>query len=260
MPPLSPALVIIPTYNERENIAAAVERVLDAVPDIHVLIVDDGSPDGTGEIADRLARDDARVHVMHRTGKRGLGPAYIDAFRRGADEGYDVLIEMDADGSHPAESLPTMLAVLDGDVGRRIGGVVGSRWVPGGSVVDWPWTRQFISRGGSTYARAMLGLKLRDVTSGYRVYRAEAVQRIDLDQVDSTGYCFQIDMSRRILGAGYGLVEVPITFRDREFGDSKMNSSIVVEAMAKVTAWGMQRVLGRRPTQSVDSRPPLNHG
>lgn len=254
MPPTSPALVIIPTYNERENLEAAVSRVLTAVPEIHVLVVDDGSPDGTGEIADRLAHEDARVHVMHRTGRRGLGPAYIDAFHRGAGEGYDVLIEMDADGSHPAEALPGMLAVLEADTEHRIGGVVGSRWVPGGSVVNWPKSRQFISRGGSTYARTMLGLDLRDVTSGYRAYRAGAIGRIDLEHVDSTGYCFQIDMTRRVLAAGYDLVEVPITFRDREFGDSKMSTSIVVEAMTKVTAWGLQRVFGRRiPT--LDEAP-----
>lgn len=248
MLPPSPALVIIPTYNERENIEAAVSRVLDAVPDIHVLVVDDGSPDGTGAIADRLEREDTRVHVMHRTGKRGLGPAYLDAFQWGATAGYDILIEMDADGSHPASTLPAMLAVLQADAARRIGGVVGSRWVQGGSVENWPKSRQFISRGGSTYARLMLGLKLRDVTSGYRVYRGEAIESIEADRVDSTGYCFQIDMSRRILAAGYELVEVPITFRDREFGDSKMSTSIVIEAMAKVTTWGLQRVFGRRPT------------
>ncbi|WP_218975266.1 polyprenol monophosphomannose synthase [Miniimonas arenae] len=244
------ALVIIPTYNERENIESIVSRAL-GTASVDVLIVDDGSPDGTGEIADALSAANERVHVMHRTEKNGLGAAYLAGFAWGLERGYDLLIEMDADGSHPPERLPALIAAVTGDETGRVGGAVGSRWVPGGSVVNWPRSREFISRGGSWYARTMLGLPVRDVTAGYRVYRAAVLEQMIDGAVDSRGYCFQIDLTRRAYAAGYELVEVPIEFRERENGESKMSGSIVAEAVVKVTGWGLARLVGRgRPRVS----------
>lgn len=239
------ALVIIPTYNESENIASIVERVLKASPSVHVLVVDDGSPDGTGEIADRLSEADDRIQVMHRTEKNGLGAAYLAGFASGMAQGYKLLVEMDADGSHPPERLPALISAVVENSGGRVGGSIGSRWVRGGSVVNWPWTRQLISRGGSWYARTMLGLPIRDVTAGYRVYRSEVLEQILADSVESRGYCFQIDLTRRAVGAGYDLVEVPIEFREREAGESKMSGGIVAEAMLRVTQWGFARLFRR---------------
>ena len=226
-------LVIVPTYNERENIELIVERLHASVPAAHVLVVDDNSPDGTGKIADELAAADERVHVLHRAGKGGLGAAYIAGFDWGLDQGYDVLVEMDADGSHAPEQLPRLLAALShADL------VLGSRWVPGGSVVDWPKSREFLSRGANLYARMALGTVLRDATGGYRAYAREVLEGIDYAAVASQGYCFQIDLAWRAVRAGYRVVEVPITFADRERGESKMDSSIVREAFVRVTAWG----------------------
>lgn len=239
------ALVIIPTYNERENIASIVGRVLQSSPASHILIVDDGSPDGTGAIADALSRDDARIQVLHRTEKNGLGAAYLAGFAYGMEHGYSLLVEMDADGSHPPERLTAMISAVAEDPTGRVGGAIGSRWVKGGSVVNWPWSRQLISRGGSWYARTMLGLRVRDVTAGYRVYRADVLQTILVDTVESRGYCFQIDLTRRVAGAGFDLVEVPIEFREREAGESKMSGGIVAEAMLRVTQWGFARILRR---------------
>lgn len=239
------ALVIIPTYNEIENLESIVRRVLDAAPAVHVLIVDDGSPDGTGELADRLASADERIAVIHRTEKNGLGAAYLAGFAHGRAAGYPLLVELDADGSHPPERLPALLSAVTDDPTGRVAGSIGSRWVRGGSVVNWPWLRQVISRGGSWYARTMLGLPVRDVTAGYRVYRSDVLEQIDVDSVESRGYCFQIDLTRRVHGAGYELVEVPIEFREREAGQSKMSSSIVAEAMLRVTRWGIDRILRR---------------
>lgn len=243
--PSADALVIIPTYNERENIESIVARALSAVPDAHVLIVDDGSPDGTGALADRMSADDARIHVMHRTEKNGLGAAYLAGFAWGRERGYALLVEMDADGSHPPERLPALISAVRDDSSGRVGASIGSRWVTGGSVVNWPWTRQLISRGGSWYARTMLGLTVRDVTAGYRVYRSDVLESINVSDVESRGYCFQIDLTRRVAAAGYRLVEVPIEFREREAGESKMSGDIVVEAMLRVTQWGFGRLFRR---------------
>ncbi|MFC8534387.1 polyprenol monophosphomannose synthase [Streptomyces sp. NPDC057249] len=243
--PLGSVLVIIPTYDEAENIKPIVSRVRAAVPEAHILVADDNSPDGTGKLADELAAADDHVHVLHRKGKEGLGAAYLAGFRWGMDHDYGVLVEMDADGSHQPEELPRLLTALKGaDL------VLGSRWVPGGRVVNWPKSREFISRGGSTYSRLMLGLRTRDVTGGYRAFRADTLKGIGLDAVASQGYCFQVDLARRAIDAGFHVVEVPITFVDREIGDSKMSKDILVEALWRVTAWGVtsrtNRALGRR--------------
>jgi dolichol-phosphate mannosyltransferase len=241
-------LVVIPTYNERGNIEGIVSRVL-ASAAVDILIVDDRSPDGTGAVADALALADPRVSVMHRSGRQGLGAAYIAGFGHGIASGYDLLVEMDADGSHPPEALPALLGAASPGSGRRVGAVIGSRWVPGGSVVNWPRHRELVSRGGSLYARLMLGLSVRDVTAGYRVYPTEVVEAIDYESVVSRGYCFQIDLTRRVVALGLPVVEIPIEFREREVGESKMNRAIVVEAVVKVTQWGIERVLTRlRPS------------
>jgi dolichol-phosphate mannosyltransferase len=246
-------LVVIPTYNERGNIEGIVSRVLAAAP-VDVLIVDDQSPDGTGEAADALSRADPRVSVMHRSGKQGLGAAYIAGFTYGIENGYDLLVEMDADGSHPPDALPDMLQAAAPESGLRVGAVIGSRWVPGGAVVNWPRHRELISRGGSAYARLMLGLPVRDVTAGFRVYRSDVVEAIDYRSVVSRGYCFQIDLTRRVVALGLPVVEVPIVFREREVGESKMNRAIVVEAMLKVTEWGIERIVARfRPEKERTS-------
>jgi dolichol-phosphate mannosyltransferase len=232
--PVSPVAVIIPTYNERDNIEIITGRVRSSVPDAHVLIVDDNSPDGTGEIADKLAGGDSHVHVLHRAGKAGLGAAYIAGFAWALEQGYGAMVEMDADGSHQPEELPRLLAALDGaDL------VLGSRYVPGGAVLNWPRSRELLSRAGNTYARIMLGLKLSDATGGYRVFRASTLRRIGLDDVDSQGYCFQIDLARRTIGAGLTVIEVPITFEERQRGASKMSRKIVLEALWRVTGWGI---------------------
>jgi dolichol-phosphate mannosyltransferase len=227
-------LVIIPTYQERENIEPIVERVLTSVPSAHVLVVDDGSPDGTGKAADAMAAEDPRVHVLHRTEKAGLGAAYIAGFDWALDAGYGVLVEMDADGSHAPEQLPRLLAALD-----RADLVLGSRWVPGGAAVNWPRRRELLSRGGSLYSRMALGIPLRDATGGYRAFRREVLEGIDYAAVASEGYCFQVDLARRAINGGYHVVEVPITFVERVRGESKMSGAIVREALVKVTQWGV---------------------
>ena len=244
-------LVIIPTYDERENVGSIVGRVRASVPDADVLIVDDNSPDGTGELADALAATDASVHVLHRTGKDGLGAAYRAGMQWALDAGYEVVVEMDADGSHQPEQLPRLLeAVRSPELPTGADVVLGSRWVDGGGVVNWPARRRLISRGGSTYSRLALGLPVRDVTGGYRAFTADALQRLHFERTESQGYCFQIDMTRRAYDAGLRIVEVPITFVERERGASKMGGGIVVEAMLRVTLWGLTglpRRLRRRP-------------
>ncbi|MFI9567321.1 polyprenol monophosphomannose synthase [Streptomyces rishiriensis] len=238
--PLGTALVIIPTYNEAENIKSIVGRVRKAVPEAHVLVADDNSPDGTGKLADELAAGDDQVQVLHRKGKEGLGAAYLAGFHWGLDNGYGVLIEMDADGSHQPEELPRLLTALKGaDL------VLGSRWVPGGRVVNWPRSREVISRGGSLYSRLALDLPLRDITGGYRAFRRETLEGLGLDEVASQGYCFQVDLARRAVKAGFHVVEVPITFVERELGDSKMSRDILVEALWRVTAWGVGERVGK---------------
>jgi dolichol-phosphate mannosyltransferase len=234
---VGPVAVIVPTYNERDNIEIIAKRVRSAVPDAHLLIVDDNSPDGTGEIADKLAGGDPHVHVLHRAGKAGLGAAYIAGFAWALEQGYGALVEMDADGSHQPEELPRLLAALAGaDL------VLGSRYVPGGAVLNWPRSRELLSRAGNTYARLMLGLKLKDATGGYRVFRASTLRRIGLDEVDSQGYCFQIDLARRTIAAGLTVTEVPITFEERQRGASKMSNAIVAEAFWRVALWGAARL------------------
>ncbi|MEU1624700.1 polyprenol monophosphomannose synthase [Streptomyces sp. NPDC020096] len=238
--PLGKVLVIIPTYNEAENIKPIVARVRESVPEAHLLIADDNSPDGTGKIADELASEDDQVNVLHRKGKEGLGAAYLAGFRWGIEEGYGVLVEMDADGSHQPEELPRLLTAL-----QNADLVLGSRWVPGGRVVNWPKSREFLSRGGSTYSRLMLGVPIRDVTGGYRAFRKETLEGLGMDEVASAGYCFQVDLAWRSVQKGFHVVEVPITFVERERGDSKMSRNIVVEALWRVTTWGVGSRLNR---------------
>lgn len=226
-------LVIIPTYNESESLPGVVERLRRSVPDAHVLVADDNSPDDTGDLADDLAAQDDHIHVLHRAGKEGLGKAYLAGFAWGLERGYDVLVEMDADGSHRPEELPRLLAQIShADV------VLGSRWVPGGSVVNWPASRRVLSQGGSLYTRMALGIPTRDATGGYRAYRASALRDLDLGTVESNGYCFQIDLLWRALQRGMVVSEVPITFVEREAGTSKMSRRIVREALVNVTRWG----------------------
>jgi dolichol-phosphate mannosyltransferase len=231
---LGSILVIIPTYNESENIARIITRTRKAVPDAHILIADDNSPDGTGRLADEIASADDHVHVMHRLGKEGLGAAYLAGFEWGLTAGYDVLVEMDADGSHQPEQLPLLLdALADADL------VLGSRWVKGGEVLNWPKSREVLSRGGNLWTRIALGIPLRDATGGYRAFRRKTLLGLGLDNVASSGYCFQVDLAWRALKAGFRVVEVPITFIEREYGDSKMSQKIVVEALVRTTMWGL---------------------
>ncbi|WP_278234429.1 polyprenol monophosphomannose synthase [Isoptericola sp. AK164] len=231
-------LVIIPTYDERESLPVTVERLRAAVPDADVLVVDDGSPDGTGRWAERAAAHDERLHVLHRSGKGGLGAAYVAGFGWGLERGYDVLCEMDADGSHRPEELERLLERAAAADAPSL--VIGSRWVPGGRVVNWPWHRELLSRGGNTYVRMMLGIAVRDATGGYRAFRADTLRALDLAAVESHGYCFQVDMTWRVLRGGGSVAEVPITFVERTAGESKMSRAIVVEALTKVTRWGLR--------------------
>lgn len=227
-------LTIIPTYNEIESLPLTLRRLRAAVPEVEVLVVDDNSPDGTGRWADQTAAEDANVHVLHRTEKNGLGGAYIAGFGWGLERGYDVLVEMDADGSHQPEQLPRLLEAVHGaDL------VIGSRRAPGGKMVNWPFSRRMISMAGSLYPRLMLGLDLTDITAGYRAYRAETLREINLQDVQSRGYGFQVDMTFRTARLGKRIVEVPITFVEREFGESKMSGDIITEAVLSVTRWGL---------------------
>ena len=237
-------LVVMPTYNEALNIDSAVARVLAAVPTAHVLIVDDASPDGTGDLADAIAANDERVFVMHRAEKDGLGHAYLAGFAWAFERGYDVVVEMDADGSHPAERLPVMLEALAADPAVAL--VIGSRWVEGGSVVDWPRSREALSRSANLYARLALGIPIRDATAGYRAYTASVLRSVIDDSVHSRGYIFQIDLALRVHDSGHRIVEVPIEFHDRVAGTSKMSGAIVYEAMSKVTVWGIARAFGKK--------------
>jgi len=233
-------LVIVPTYNEAENIASIAARLHASVPEADLLIADDNSPDGTGAIADELAERQSdgagQVHVLHRTAKAGLGAAYLAGFRWGLERGYDVLVEMDADGSHRPEELPRLLGALEDGADLALG----SRWVPGGEVVNWPKSREILSRGGSFYARTMLRLPVRDVTGGFRAFRTRTLEGLGLDEVESQGYCFQVDLARRAVRGGFTVKEVPITFVERELGVSKMSRSIVFEALWRVTVWGLR--------------------
>lgn len=239
-------LVVVPTYDEAESLPRLLDGLAVHAPLVDVLVVDDASPDGTGLIADRLARRDERVHVLHRPGKQGLGVAYRAGFAWALARDYDVVVEMDADGSHRPQDLPVLLtriAQVDGDGGPHL--VLGSRWVPGGGVVNWPWYRKLISRGGTWYAQKALGLSVADVTGGFRAFRRSTLERLPLADVSSQGYCFQVDLVRRVLDAGMTVSEVPITFVERTQGHSKMSGSIVREALWKVTLWGLERRVGR---------------
>ncbi|MCZ2404059.1 polyprenol monophosphomannose synthase [Paenarthrobacter sp. Z7-10] len=228
-------LTIIPTYNEIESLPITLRRLREAVPASDVLIADDNSPDGTGALADEFAARDSAVHVLHRAGKEGLGAAYIAGFRWGLNAGYDVLVEMDADGSHQPEQLGTLLSAVESGADL----VLGSRWVAGGKVVNWPLRRKLLSRGGSFYSRLLLGVPIRDITGGYRAFRRSTLEALDLDKVDSVGYGFQVDMLWRVAQLGLKIVEVPITFVERELGASKMSGNIVQEAIISVTRWGL---------------------
>nr|WP_205834903.1 polyprenol monophosphomannose synthase [Arthrobacter sp. SF27] len=229
-------MTIIPTYNEIESLPRTLDRLRAVAPDTDVLVVDDNSPDGTGAAADTVAAADSAVHVLHRQGKEGLGAAYIAGFRWGLDAGYDVLVEMDADGSHQPEELQRLLDALD----RGADMVKGSRWIRGGKVVNWPLHRKLLSLGGSLYSRILLGVRVKDITGGFNAFRAETLKKIDLDSVESVGYCFQVDLTWKTLKAGLDVREVPITFVEREFGDSKMSGGIVFESIILVTKWGLR--------------------
>jgi dolichol-phosphate mannosyltransferase len=232
------ALIVVPTYNERDNVEEVVARFLAAAPEAELLFVDDNSPDGTGELIDQLAAADPRVHVLHRAGKLGLGTAYLDGFRWGLARGFDYLLEMDADFSHDPQYLPELLRLAreGADV------VIGSRYVEGGGTENWGAGRKLISRGGSLYARTVLGVKVRDVTAGFICWRRRALEAIDLDAIRSNGYSFQIEMKYRAIRAGLTVVETPIIFVDRRVGKSKMSRAIFLEALGMVWKLRLGRV------------------
>ncbi len=233
--PLGRVVMVVPTYNEADNLGWIIGRLREAQPDIHVLVVDDNSPDGTGKQADELAAADAAIQVVHRSEKGGLGAAYLHGFRAALDAGYDVIGEMDADGSHQPEQLQLLLdALVDADL------VIGSRWVAGGSVVNWPFRRELLSRGGNLYVRLLLGIPVRDATAGFRLYRRTTLDKIDLSSVQSTGYVFQTDLVARTLRAGLVVREVPIEFVERVRGESKMTGAVAVESLRNITAWGVR--------------------
>ncbi len=235
-------LVVIPTYDEALTLPGTVERLRTAVPGADVLVVDDASPDGTGALADAIAASDPAVSVLHRSGKQGLGAAYVDGFEWALGRGYDVVVEMDADGSHQPEELPPLLESLARGAADL---VIGSRWVDGGRVENWPAHRRWLSRGGNAYARVLMGLPVRDATAGFRAYRAAALRAIPLAQVASQGYCFQVDMAWRVHRAGGAIAEVPICFVERSLGRSKMSRQIVGEALVRVTVWGISARLAQ---------------
>jgi dolichol-phosphate mannosyltransferase len=232
-------LIIVPTFNEIDGLEPIVTRIRASAPDADLLIVDDSSPDGTGQLADELAALDPGIRVLHRAGKNGLGQAYLAGFDVALREGYDFVIEMDADGSHDPESVPAMLALAESGADL----VIGSRWVQGGSVVNWPALRKAISRTGNWYSGVMLRSRIRDITAGFRVFRASALRDLDLQAISSQGYCFQVEMAWRLERSGHRVVEHPITFVERATGQSKMHTGIVVEALLRVTAWGIVATL-----------------
>jgi dolichol-phosphate mannosyltransferase len=240
---VSDALVIVPTFNERESLEAVLDRIVASSPGIDVLVVDDNSPDGTGSIADNYASQNPRVHVLHRDRKAGLGPAYIAGFRWAFDRGYEWVVEIDADGSHDPAVIPTLLGIARGVTADL---VVGSRWVTGGRVDGWSVARQVISRAGNSYARLALRSRIMDMTAGFRVIRVEKLRDVHLETIASSGYCFQIEIADRIESVWGTIIEHPITFVEREAGTSKMHLGIVVEALARITGWGVSRwLLGR---------------
>jgi dolichol-phosphate mannosyltransferase len=234
-PDVGRVLVVIPTYNEADNVGPLTERIRTSVPGVDVLIADDDSPDGTGRIADRLAARDEQVHVLHRPGKQGLGAAYVAGFTWARQRGYDAVVEMDADGSHRPEELPRLL-----DQARRADVVIGSRWAPGGRAVGLPWRRRVLSRAGNLYARLALGMPVRDITGGFRVYRMPALEQLGFASALSQGFAFQVELSRRARRAGCRMAEVPITFAKRANGTSKMSVPIIAEALLRVTLWAVR--------------------
>lgn len=234
-------LVIMPTFNEAGNIERATSELFRFNPDVYLLVVDDGSPDGTGELAEQLAAKDKRISVLHRKDKQGLGAAYIAGFNYAFDLAFDFVVEMDADGSHRAEDLPKLLAICqDNDL------VIGSRYVRGGKTQNWPLHRQWLSRGGNIYAKIMLGSKLNDMTAGFRVFRTSFLQEMDLATINARGYSFQIEMAYRTIQLGGRTAEVPITFIEREIGESKMSGNIVTEALMLMTKFGFRRIFLRK--------------
>lgn len=235
-PTLGRILVIIPTYNELEALPKILARVQSNVPTAEILIVDDNSPDGTGRIADQWVADHPGIHVLHRVGKAGLGAAYLAGFSWGLQQGFDVLVEMDADGSHQPEQLPDLLAAL-----KYSDLVLGSRWVKGGGTQNWSRNREILSKGGNYYTKKMLGIDINDATGGYRAFKASTLRALDLHEVASAGYCFQVDLAWRAKQRGFTVTEVPIMFVEREVGTSKMSRKIVTEALWKVTVWGIDR-------------------
>ena len=238
-------LVVIPTYNEHLTLPEVVARVLSAPVEVDVLVVDDASPDGTGRIADELAAEDGRVHVLHRPGKQGLGPAYRAGLGWGLDQGYDVLVEMDADLSHDPGHLPDLVAGT-----QRADLVLGSRYVPGGGTRNWPWHRRALSAGGNVYVRLVTGVNVHDGTSGYRAFRRAVLEEIGLRELRSDGYSFQLEALLLTWRAGFAIDEIPITFVERRAGTSKISRSIVIEAFWRVLVWGLRgprRPTGRHP-------------
>ena len=232
-------LVIVPTYNEVESAPRLISRVSELVPDVHILVVDDGSPDGTADVVENMAQGElvGRIFVLRRKEKNGLGAAYLAGFAWGIERGYETLIEMDADGSHRPEDLVELIKVSRANPHLDL--VIGSRWVNGGAVRNWAKTRELLSRAANKYVKLMLGVGVNDVTAGFRVYTTSIIEQIDFTTVQSQGYCFQIEMTRNILALDGKIREVPITFIEREFGVSKMNLKIVIEAMLRVTYWGL---------------------
>jgi len=243
-------LVVLPTYNEAGSIRAVIDRVRAAMPAADVLVVDDASPDGTGRLVDDVAAVDPAVRALHRAGKQGLGSAYLLAFARARQEGYRYVVEIDADGSHDPAELTTMIALAEAESADL---VIGSRWVPGGSVVNWPWVRRAISRSGNRYAGRLLRSRIADITAGFRVYRVSALDDIDSEVVSSHGYCFQVETAWMLERAGGRIIEHPIAFVERASGRSKMHAGIVLEALWRVTMWGVRERLGRQTPSRVRS-------
>ncbi len=229
-------LVIIPTYNELENLPLIVERVRTATPDVDILIVDDNSPDGTGDRADEMAAADDHLHVLHRKGKDGLFAAYLAGFRWGLARDYAVLCEMDADGSHAPEQLHLLLGEIDNGADL----VIGSRYIPGGRVVNWPKDRWVLSKGGNVYISLALGTGLSDMTAGYRAFRREVLETLPMDELSKAGYIFQVEIAFRAVELGFDVREVPITFTEREIGESKLDGSFVKDSLLEVTKWGVK--------------------
>ncbi|WP_433717208.1 polyprenol monophosphomannose synthase [Actinoplanes sp. CA-051413] len=250
-PGVGRVLVVIPTYNEADNIRLITRRVREAVPSVDILVADDNSPDGTGDIADEISAADDHIFVLHRAGKEGLGAAYVAGFAWAKNKGYDAVVEMDADGSHAPEELHKLLDVL-----RDTDAVLGTRYIPGGSVHNWPLHRLLLSRGGNIYIRMALGMPFKDATGGYRAYRMAVLDAIDVAAVASTGYSFQVELAWRTYRHGFRMAEVPITFTEREHGVSKMSGNIFKEQLLRVTVWGVSArkdavlaKLGRKPRQ-----------